>query len=238
MSNKFPFPSATFSAHLLPLGSPQGGSWVPSAAAWLQSCQVFWPHLDQPSSHLHQVRLHWRLSLPLLEYNNEKPGLWWDFGKYGEGPSLDCLHTTSNGSQSHWNRPDKGTMEDDLQLDEDTKAGSFLRLRVPRVGKWGYGRGCLGRSTLCLWGTWAAGWTRCCCNLITFMISGQPILREKPWTVWRPYWWDKPKTKVFFLPQFLPSRFPNFGCWGERVCSSPPKPTHPCLEANVNMWTW
>ena len=44
-------------------------------------------------------------------------------------------------------------MEDDLQLDEDTKAGSFLRLRVPRVGKRGYGRGCLGRSTLCLGGT-------------------------------------------------------------------------------------
>merc|ERR1711962_293074 len=45
------------------------------------------------------------------------------------------------------------TMEDDLQLDEDTKAGSFLRLRVPRVGKRGYGRGCLGCSTLCLGGT-------------------------------------------------------------------------------------
>ena len=45
------------------------------------------------------------------------------------------------------------------------------------------------------------------------------------------------KLKCFFLPQFLPSRFPNFGCWGERVCSSPPKPTHPCLEANVNMLT-
>ena len=40
------------------------------------------------------------------------------------------------------------------------------------------------------------------------------------------------------MSQFLSSRFPNFGCWRECVCSRPPKPTHPCLEANVIMLTW